>query len=128
MSRQDDNKKIAEWLGLMNESHCPKCGTPWSEMGDVDYHVVTLCKGQFIWEKIPNYTTSDSATIQLLPLLVEQGYKPELAYTNEWHCQIWGADKRGWITPIIADGDGKPTIAQAISKAVLALIDRTGEE
>ena len=117
MSREQD-AKIAEWLGfkLYKEKFNNGFRRYWSRGPGETYTINTL----------PHYTTSDTDAIALLSVLVERGY---------WWSMF--ADRRGYCCYIGIEGCSseyrapeRPTIAAAISSAVLQLIEseRGGEE
>jgi hypothetical protein len=147
MSRADDTK-IAEWLGC-----CAELKGKWwyhakGVFRDGNYGTLAAAKfnqpvseknrhyedGSIKWEEcdglwytnvIPRYTTSDADAITLLPILVERGYEPEMwhnALTKMWWVAIFYPTKRTKSCEVAA-----PTIAAAISSAVLELIEREGK-
>ena len=119
MSREQD-AKIAEWLGfkLYKEKFNNGFRRYWSRWPGETYTINTL----------PHYTTSDTDAISLFPVLADREYTFDLSWTGskvyDWTFGIYKNDKEVvWICK-------QPTIAAAISSAVLQLIEseRGGEE
>lgn len=117
MAREID-AKIAEWLGLK----VLKLRDYAFLQERYNYEVVA---GRTVDNMpntypVPNYTTRDSDAILLLPVLVERGYvNSELSYHNmHWWFKI---QKIGYNSPVYYAM--KPTIAEAISEALVKLIE-----
>jgi hypothetical protein len=106
MSREDD-RLIASWLGHKIVEHCP-CGEGCDSI-----------ETQHGIEYLPDYSTSDSDAIALLPVLVEK-YSVRLEDDLEWSFTIWADTADKWIVKAF----NKPTIAAAITSAVLQLIEK----
>ena len=103
------NRKLAEWVGIDSHTcdewafHCDDC-----ERGSI---------------QTPDDFRSNSA-MDLLGVLVERGYKPELSYHNlNWWCKF---SLPGYKQPEYYAM--KPTIPEAICKSILKLIEREGKE
>jgi hypothetical protein len=98
----NNDDKIAEWACLLKIT-----GQPYGP-----------------WAEVPNFTESDTSAITLLPILVERGYS--------WKLKHMDKEVQCWITiphmtaPIFYAI--KPTIAGAITAAVLQLIGETTNE
>ncbi len=73
--------------------------------------------------ELPSFTTSDADAISLLPVLVERGYNVSVSdyYLRSWVACIEQDDMDNINSP------QSPTIAAAISGAVLELIGREGK-
>jgi len=109
MSREDD-AIIAEWLGWTD---CRKRAQgEWGGFTPDNYGAI-----------IPHFTTSDADAISLLPVLVERGYNVSVSdyYLRSWVACIEQDDMDNINSP------QSPTIAAAISGAVLELIGREGK-
>jgi len=107
------NEKIARWAGWRYHIEEELWLNPIKERG---------------WAKLeplPGYFT-DAEAIGLLNTLVEKGYYPELSYLrtgSRWWVRLW--QKVGaFSVPIYDDYEGKPTIHEAITSAVLAVIEK----
>ena len=108
MTPEEINQRIATWLGL-------KC----------------TCKGAY-WGACEMHSNGGVATgyyhtnaaMDLLGVLVERGYKPELSYhnLNWWHKFSLPGYKQPEYYAI------KPTIPAAICTAIIELIEREGKE
>lgn len=116
-----ENRKIAEWLGnLIDSKSCPKCCTPWSQIGDIDYHV-NICKGLILWSQIPDFYNSNADAIKLLPELVERGYSPTLDWSGFYDEWLFYLNQTNYLDR--HDGKAK-TISAAICSAIIDLIER----
>lgn len=121
---QTDNRKIAIWLGWVKVDSAIK--------PDVDgwWHDPKH-PNPTVRRPTPKFTTDDAAAISLLPVLVERGYQVKLdnwyadfhAPECEWRFKIEkyeGAVKSDkWFAE-----SNKATISEAITSAVLILIER----
>jgi len=107
------NKKIAEWLGFK-----------------VIAGSIFLFDDERGWYRdgaLPDYATSDVVAVTLLPVLVEKGHG---ALLTDDGCKRW--DFTIWVDMTINEDTetvntievvGKATIAEAISAAVVKLIE-----
>ena len=107
MTPEEINRRISTWAGL--DSHV--CDG-WS------FHCDDCERGSI---QTPDYFGSNAA-MDLLGVLVERGYKPELSYhnLNWWHKFSLPGYKQPEYYAI------KPTIPAAICTAILELIEREG--
>ena len=107
MTPEEINRRIATWAGL--DSHvCDE----WS------FHCDDCERGSI---QTPDYYHANAA-MDLLGVLVERGYKPELSYhnLNWWHKFSLPGYKQPEYYAI------KPTIPAAICTAIIELIEREG--
>lgn len=118
----DVNERIARWAGVPEPVPMEKIGavvgTLFSKDGPVLPDNLRLST---TW---PDYQKSDAAAMTLLPVLVERGYTFRLYYTKEsgYDFAIWGEDE--WLDMAMVGEASQPTIFQAITAAVCALIDK----
>lgn len=111
-----DNEKIARWAGVLDGyRYTTDSVHGWCYFNDKTKHVLYT-------EKIRTYST-DSEAVELLNVLVGKGYEPELSYCSEhWSLNIFTSPK--WVVENV----WQPTIHQAITAAVLKLIEKEGGE
>jgi len=115
---REQDERIAEWLGWTFK-HSQSYGDYYFTNGTLD---VEYCSHRLL----PNFTTSDAEAISLLPTLAGRGFEPALMYRCEKHPIV----KQGWMCSIfnyntaevVAAISAQPTIASAITSAVLKLI------
>ena len=108
MTPEEINRRISTWAGL--DSHvCDE----WS------FHCDDCERGSI---QTPDYYHTNAA-MDLLGVLVERGYKPELSYhnLNWWHKFSLPGYKQPEYYAI------KPTIPAAICTAIIELIEREGK-
>lgn len=106
---REDDIKINEWLGLK----------PHIFLGDS--WLITRSNG--FSEVMPEYYTSDSDAVTLIPVLVERGYGVSLvAQEGVYVCDIVKPD----AVPVaeIHSSDDCTSIAAAVTQALLALIEK----
>ena len=121
MTPEEINRMIAEWAGI-----CPHDSFEYLTPSDF-YEGTPLCSqcgvayGQL--DKITDYFHTNAA-MDLLVVLVERGYKPELSYhnLNWWHKFSLPGYKQPEYYAI------KPTIPAAICTAILELIEMEAAE
>lgn len=111
------NKKIAKWLGwCFVDAPVPH----FRKLEGVDIHVRPI-------DMMPDYEHSDSDAVTLLPILVERGYYPALCYhesgdyKGNWVMDFGTDEYQEGISEIVC---AEPTIAAAITSAIIQLIDR----
>lgn len=100
-----NNEKIARWIGhyvtptgyIMND-------------GEVGY-------------PLPYYENSDAAAVTLLSVLVGKGYDIALEHDSNGWILSYIKDTSGVIGVIYKDGGYYPTLSQAITYAILQLIE-----
>jgi len=111
----NDNQKIAEWLGWKTNSY--------GYFNPPDLHPMMNALHNY---EVPNYKTSNADAISLLPVLVERGWNVCLRNVDIPERTKWefGAYKEDSEYLEIESLQLKPTIAQAISSAVLELIEK----
>ena len=105
MTPEEINRMIAEWVG---------CEPKFMSVNGVTYD--QHC------EPFPKDYYGSNAAMDLLGVLVERGYKPELSYhnLNWWHKFSLPGYKQPEYYAI------KPTIPAAICTAIMELIEREG--
>ena len=118
MSREND-KKIAEWLGWVQS---PVIKSAWNKPD-----------GQGLYlDILPNYTTSDSDAIILLPVLVERGYCVALIGSVEDNSEMTPSENIEMTYQVAIDYHKilvhASTISKAITSAVLQLIEKEEKE
>ena len=115
MTPDEINLMIAEWAGVKPQDNCQYS---WCEFPGVKCD--PSCKNKVF--TYPDYFGSNAA-MDLLGVLVERGYKPELSYhnLNWWHKFSLPGYKQPEYYAI------KPTIPAAICTAILELIEREGK-
>lgn len=129
MTPEAINRMIAEWAGCKHKG-CRDCdeGTTDCLEGVSDSDCPYLDEGES-WEQcsyaiarqIPDYFRTNAA-MDLLGVLVDRGYKPELSYHNlNWWCKF---SLPGYKQPEYYAM--KPTIPAAICYAICELIEREG--
>ena len=107
MTPEEINRMIAEWVG---------CEPKFMSVNGVTYD--QHC------EPFPKDYYGSNAAMDLLGVLVERGYKPELSYHNlNWWCKF---SLPGYKQPEYYAM--KPTIPEAICNAICELIEREGRD
>ena len=134
MTPEAINMRIAKWAGITSQYAChvdgeidATCVIDLNERHDCVYASNIETKEQCErWMQRRNTPTPDyfgsNAAMDLLGVLVERGYKPELSYhnLNWWHKFSLPGSKQPEYYAI------KPTIPAAICTAILELIEREG--
>lgn len=105
-----NNEKIARWTGLLSEK---------TSTGFVNYYI--LIGGYKHYQSgLPDYENSDAAAMTLLPVLVEKGYHPQVAWSN-FH-SMWEVHYHH--TNFMDDCHGRDkSLSKAITTAILQLIE-----
>ena len=74
------------------------------------------------WEQWPLYDCCNARAIELLPELVERGYSVRLESDLGWNFTIWQDVDDNYV----AKSWNKPKISEAITDAILQLMDKQG--
>ena len=101
MNPQEINRKIAEWLGW--------CWNPYQRLWLTDSSLIEL----------PDFFHT-SAAFNLLDVLVERGYYPDMFYSlaRTWNVRLWlDGEETVWI-------QGAKTKSAAICLAIIALLEK----
>lgn len=116
-----NNAKIARWLG-----HDTKVCF-YGEQQAIFLRNIKTPKDD--WQEVPDYENSDASAITLLPVLVEKGYKPELAWVTFVTPNCWEFIVH---SPTCREKDRvrvkAPTISAAITQAILKLIESEAQD
>lgn len=111
---RENDKKIAEWL------QPERCLYDYEEEFDYAAYDDSVTGEKYCSMELPYYSTSDSDAITLLPALVKRGYNWKLKHMDG-EVQCWLTIPH-MIAPVFYAI--KPTIATAITAAVIELIEK----